>query len=320
MRRLCAVFVTAIAVFAFTAVPAGAQPDGISDLPTLGFEIDPDRGYPGDTVEGWVDTDDVAEHCITDPVEFVAQFVDPEDPLGFETSDYYAPVEQILEEVFGGEIPPDDWTPLVFAYAVMVFFPLGLALDLPPGGDGELVEGALFQTFVMAFADIETAEPHEPRGNFNPFTGEGSTPVPELEPGLYPVIATCVALDPDRLNFEDMVAAMELAAAYIAENIPEPYPNNALSPEFAELAGEIAPVILEELVEPQALGIQFYCILQPDGLCATPPDAVELAEQMADEELAFEDEPAAEAEIEAVDDVEPELSREPVTARPAFTG
>jgi hypothetical protein len=280
MRRTLTAVLGAATLVAFTAAPAQAQE--IPDVPPLGFQIDPAEGAVGSTVNGQVNVDDVAANCITDPTEFVGQFVDPAAPLDGGTP--Y--IDAVLEVV--NALPPEtdlQNDPLAFAAVVALFFPVGLAQDLPAnGGTGELVDGALAQTFVMSFADIATASPIGDRGNFDPATGAGSVDVPDLAAGSHPVISTCVGL-PAEFGQEQIGAAIDAGAAFVEANLTAPYPIDVLGEpptQFAEAAGQIAPVILEALVEPQALGIQFFCVTDASGACpgtqppttpTTPPAA-----------------------------------------------
>jgi hypothetical protein len=266
--------VAALAVAAMTlgiAAPAAAQED-------LGFEIDPTEGFPGDIVNGQVDVADVAQHCITDPVEFVEQFVDLEDPFSGVSPPYRAALEQWFIENW--PTPGDTTTsedPLHFAAFVATFFPLGLALDLPMfGGDGELIEGALAQTFVMTFADIATQEPVGEMGNFDRDTGAGQVTVPDVAPGLWAVAAACVGL-PDEISVDDIDAALQVAAAFVEANFETPYPTGLDTPEFAAAAGQIAPVIIQELVEPHALGFELFDVLSDEEPPVEEPPVDEAA-------------------------------------------
>lgn len=267
MNRLVRLAVAGIAVGALAATvaaPAGAQ---IPDVPDLGFEIDPLEGPVGSTVGGLVDTDDVAEHCITDPEAFLAQLVDLENPLS-EDHPYIGTLIEWVFDTFGEDFQLDDIEndPVQFAIAVALLFPLGLFLDLTDPEGGELVEGALAQTFVMAFADLETASPIEPLGNFDRNTGEGSVDVPELEAGFHPVIATCVGVLAE-LTTDDIARAIDAGVAFIEANFEPPFPTNVFGEEFAELAGQVAPTMLQELIEPLALGFEFFCVHNDDGEC-----------------------------------------------------
>jgi hypothetical protein len=282
MRRVVTAVVAAGALVALAAAPAGAQE--IPDVPELGFEIDPLEGPVGSTVNGFVDTDDVAEHCITDPEAFVSQFINLEN-LFDEEHPYIAAVIAWAEETFGEDfvIENPDTDPVEFMLLVSVFAPLGLALDVLDPEGGELVEGALAQTFIMAFADLETASPIPPFGNFDRHTGEGSVEVPDIAPGFHPVIATCIGV-PEELTFDDIDRAIAAGVAFIEANFETPYPDDFLSDEFAEAAGQVFPAYLEELVQPRALGFEFFCVFDETGVCPTdeePPvddDEVPIAE------------------------------------------
>lgn len=271
-RRRVVNALSVLALTAFITNPAGGQ---IPDAPPLGFEIDPIEGMVGDTVDGQVAAEDIAEHCITDPVEFVAQFVDPEAPLGGGTA-YFDAIETWAE----GLEDPDDLEPATYlSFMIAAFFPIGLALDLNAEEPEGLAEGAMAGTFIMAFADLETQSPIAPYGNFDKNTGVGSTPVPDLPGGTHPVIATCVGL-PDEISPDDIARAIAAGAAYVEQNVAEPYPDNPFDPEFAEVAGAVAPVMLEELIEPKGLGIAFYCVDDGEGSCdeEQPTDPIDPAD------------------------------------------
>lgn len=274
MRRTLTAVVGAAALVAITVAPANAQT--IPDVPPLGFQIDPTEGAVGSTVNGQVNVDDVAANCITDPVEFVSQFVDPAAPLNGGTPYFDGWVQLIETEFPGGANDPIN-DPRQFAAFVAVLFPVGLAIDLPQnGGTGELVDGAVDQTFILSFADAATASPIGDRGNFDPDTGAGTVTVPDVAPGVHPVISTCVALTSD-LSQERLLAALDAATAFVEANFTPPFPFDPLgegAAEFAEVAGQVAPVILEALVEPQALGIQLFCVTDATGACpSTAPPA-----------------------------------------------
>jgi hypothetical protein len=264
----------------FMAVsPAGAQ---IPDVPPLGFTIDQTEGPVGSEVTGTVTPADIEANCITDPTEFVAQFVNPTAPLEEPLTPY---ITALVEHLNG--IPEIDLqnNPEHFALAVATFFPIGLALDLPAnGGTGELAEGAVSQTFIMAFADAASASPIDPLGNFDRTTGEGSVEVPDLPPGNHPVITTCVGV-PEDITIDRILTGVEAAAAFVEANLTAPYPTDILgegATEFAAAAAQVAPIILREIVEPRALGIQFFCVHDATGACpganpgpgpVTPPQA-----------------------------------------------
>lgn len=165
----------ALATLTFSAQPASAQ---------LGFTIDPTQGFPGDTVNGQVDPATVAATC-TATVEglqetFIALLEGP-----------------LLAGNTEGELPQrffPDPSNIVYentkqlSYALNLLVMLGIANNL-----NGAAEGALPQTFVMTFADILTQQPLGQIGNFDMTTGVGSVVVPDLAPGVYPVVATCVS-------------------------------------------------------------------------------------------------------------------------------
>jgi hypothetical protein len=63
---------------------------------------------------------------------------------------------------------------------------------------------------------------------------------------------------------DDMAAALEVAAAFVEANFETPYPTDTSSPEFAAAAGQIVPVIIQELVEPHALGFELFDVLSDE--------------------------------------------------------
>jgi hypothetical protein len=271
MRRFMGVLLAAALTFAASGRASGAQE--IPDVPPLGFTISPSEGPTGSVVAGEVDPADIAANCITDPTEFVAQFVDPENPGGGELTPYLEATSGALQQIVPGGAPVDMANdPVEFAAWTSLFFPVGLAGDLPAmGGTGELVEGALDQTFVMAFADLATVSPVEPLGGFDRESGVGEVAVPSLPAGSHPVIATCVGL-PAEITLDEMLAAIDAGAAALEANFAPPFPTSPFSPEFAEVAAQVAPAIIAELVEPRALGVQFFCVFDPaTGACPTDP-------------------------------------------------
>lgn len=260
-------FLAPVLAFALLAGVAGTSTaQEIPDVPSLDFSITPGEGAVGSTVEGQVDVADIDEHCITDPRDFVAQLVDPDDPLGGSPTAYLEVFEAwVMENVPDfdlGQLDPEA----EFAVLTALFFPLGLALDLGDPDGGELVEGAVAQTFVMAFADLATASPIAPFGSFDRTTGDGSVQVPDLPPGTHPVIATCVGL-PEEITIDMVDDAVAAGVAAVEQNLEPPYPTNPLGDEFAPAAGLVAPAILQALIEPRALGIAFYCVDDGTGSC-----------------------------------------------------
>jgi hypothetical protein len=228
--------------------------------PTLGFTIDPTQGFPGDTVNGQVDTADIDQYCVTDLGEFQAQF----EAL-FEGPYAFGGPEGAFFDAF---FPSGDFEFVNHnqtAYSLTGFAVLGIGADI-----GGAVATAFPQTFVMTFADLLTQQPLGPLGHFDPFTGVGSVVVPDLAPGPYPVAATCVRPTMD-LNL--LIAGIEANGAYL-ESIGAPTDIN--SPEFEQFAKDftgdpdadlftfifaIGPQLIQNIVEIRALGVQFYTVL-----------------------------------------------------------
>jgi hypothetical protein len=228
--------------------------------PTLGFTIDPTEGFPGDTVNGQVDTDDIDQYCVTDLQEFQDSF----EALLLGPFAGGATQGELFDTFFpGGDYVFENTDQT--AYSMTGITVLGIA-----SGIGGATETAFPQTFVMTFADIVTQEPLGPLGHFDPVTGMGSVVVPDLTPGIYPVAATCVRPTFD-LNL--LIAGIEASGAFL-ESIGAPPDIN--SPEFAEFAQDylgdpnanlfdfifaIGPTLIQNIVTPGALGVQLYTVL-----------------------------------------------------------
>ncbi len=227
--------------------------------PTLGFTIDPTEGLPGDTVDGQVNVDDINAHCVTDLAEFQASFE------ALFTGPYASggPEGALFDHFFpGGEFVFD--TNAQSAYSLTGFVVLGIGANI-----NGAAETALPQTFVMTFADLVTQDPLGPLGHFDPATGVGSVVVPNIDPGLYPVAATCVR---PTLDVNLLIEGIEANGAYL-QSIGAPADIN--SPEFQEFVEEfvgpggdlftflnaIGPQLIQNIVTPGALGIQFYNVL-----------------------------------------------------------
>ena len=227
--------------------------------PTLGFTIDPTAGLPGETVNGQVDTDDVAAYCVTDQSEFQAEFEALfEGPYASGGNE---------GEFFDTFFPSGDF---VFentdqtAYSLTGLTVLGIAANF-----GGATDTAFPQTFVMTFVDLATQQPLGPLGHFDPFTGVGSVVVPNLAPGLYPIAATCVR---PTLDLGQLEAGIRANGAFL-ESIGAPADIN--SPEFQQFVEDyigpgadvfeflnlIGPTLIQNIVTPAALGLQFYNVL-----------------------------------------------------------
>ncbi len=226
--------------------------------PTLGFTIDPTSGLPGDTVNGQVNTADVAQYCVTELEPFQAEF------------------EALIEGPYAGGGTGGDLFPRFFpggefvfentdqtAYSMTGLVALGIGANL-----GGAAETALPQTFVMTFADF-AQNPLGELGHFDPATGVGSVTVPNLDPGLYPVAAACVR---PTYDLDMLEAGIRKNGAYLSSIGMPPDIN---SPEFQEFIDNypgangdlftflnlIGPTLIQNIVQPAALGVQLFTIL-----------------------------------------------------------
>jgi hypothetical protein len=266
--RLAVAALAAAAMIGGVAAPVAAQE-------TLGFEIDPTEGFPGEIVNGQVNVADVAAHCTTDLEEFMARFQE----LAFDVLQFSPTVTPPLWHRFW----PEDTMNLFeienhdqLAYTLTLFVAIGLSGGLS-GDDEDAAAEALPQTFVMTFADVATQEPVGELSNFDPDTGVGSVVVPDVDPGLWAVAAACVGptLDPDVLE-----AGIRASGAFLQElGVPAV---NPLSPEFEEWAQEfldseatglalviefvtaIGPDLVQNIVEPDALGFELFTVLSDE--------------------------------------------------------
>jgi hypothetical protein len=262
LKRIRSVTVAAALVTAVClAGPASAQAP-------LGFSIAPTEGFPGDVVNGMVDTDDVAANCVTDLATFQARFEDQ----------FNGPFEGSSEF---GELPETFFDPNVpccvyenhdqLAYVLTLFVQLGILSNL-----NGAAEAALPQTFVMTFADIATQEPVGEMGNFDPETGEGSVVVPDVDPGLWAVAATCVG---PSFDLEMLKDGIRTSGAFL-EGIGAQFgPDGPFSTEFLEWVQDFLGTdqtgfdavfefltmfgseFIEPIVTPDALGLQLFTVL-----------------------------------------------------------
>jgi hypothetical protein len=239
--------VTAAAALVIAVCLAGP----VSAQAPLGFSIDPHEGFPGDVVSGMVNTADIDANCVTDLGEFQARFAqlfsDPNlynnGQAGGELFDRFFP---------SGEFDYQTYEQL--SYGLTGFVVLGIAGDFIPG----TAAAALPQTFVMTFADIATQEPVGEMGNFDPDTGLGSVVVPDVDPGLWAVAATCVGPSFD----VDMLEAGIKSSAPLLESLNLPTDIvGALEALGLDGLLEIGPTLLEPIVTPDALGIQLFTVL-----------------------------------------------------------
>lgn len=284
MSRLGAALAVVAALLIVPAVPAAAQETtDVLDLPQMGFSISRDAGFPGDVVTGSVDTDDVADFCLSVD-ELVGNIV--------------TEVDEALPEWLDGDAPDglDEDQVELFGEVVET---LRIGVQAFP----ETAEQFWLETFVFTFADIETQELLGDTGNFDPATGEGSVVVPHLPPDTYGLAAACVQLLPAEalvdFGFDDGAIAFW---DWVEENnIEVPDPDILDEDEWQVFVEESALEWVPELIDPRAVGIELFCILNPDGTCG---DAAEV----------IEDPPA--------DDLVPEAPSpgQPVDVEPRFTG
>lgn len=230
----------------------------------LGFTIDPTAGLPGTVVSGQVDVEDVAAQCATTlealQAEFLATLNGPYGGGGTDT------------ELFTRFFPGDEF---IFenceqaSYSITGITVFGIAQNF-----NGAAETALPQTFVMTFVDLLTQEPLGDLGSFDPATGEGSVVVPNLQCGPQPVAAVCVepSLDVDVIEAGIRENADFLRSLGFTDDTCD-----INSPEFAEqveeIVGEgadlftflefIGPMIVQNIVVPDALGLQFFNITCP---------------------------------------------------------
>jgi hypothetical protein len=264
-RSLRLVFaVLAAAALSFTAAaPAGAQEE-------LGLETNITEGGPGEIVSGQVDTDDIAENCVTDLEDFQARF---EEWLnGPFDGDEEGP---LFDRIFpGGQIVFENYTQL--AWALTGFTAVGIIGNLEGAA-----EDALPQTFVLTFADIETQEPVGEMGNFDPATGEGIVEVPDIEPGQWAVAAACVGPTAD---IDAIEAGLQANGAFLQElGVPVDFESAEFIEFLEDFTGEtgfnalvaflqeFGPTLLEPMVTPDALGAVIFCIFDQTGQCPAPP-------------------------------------------------
>lgn len=296
--------VAGIAVAAMTvgvAAPAGAQAE---EPEALGFGIDPTEGSPGDEVDGQVNVDDVAEHCTTTVEGLQARFAELRQFSGLGRGSQGPLFDRLFPEGAGFRD--------IETHEQVAFFVTGAVVG-SRANRPEFAEVTLPQTLMMTFADRTTGEPVGERGGFDPGTGEGSVVVPEVDPGFWAVVAACVGpiLDLDRLE-----EGLRQSAAFLEEiGAPPVFPLSdefvAFMQEFLEtdetdglflaFREEIAPTLVENIVQPDALGSQDFCVLGAEGAC--PDGEQPPGERPAEEPPAEGPEPA-----------------QPVIAAPTFTG
>lgn len=240
------------------AAPAGAQ-----DAPTLGFEIDATEGSPGDTVNGQVDVDDIAENCVTNVEEISSRFAE----LGLALQEIlpdYAPGD-------GDEFGSTEYLAVQFIGVLAYAIESNMVTDPVPTPESPgAADVMLPQTFIMTFADIATQTPVGERANFDPEVGSATVTVPDVDPGLWAVAATCVTPSLDEATLRQAVTA---AAAFLKSelDLADQVPLDWEFPGGFEAAiaflADAAPTLLEPLMVPRALGVQIFCVQDARGAC-----------------------------------------------------
>jgi hypothetical protein len=228
----------------------------------LRFTIDPTQGLPGITVSGQVNPDDIAAHCTTDLAAFEAEF------------------QAVLEGPFAGGSNSGELFLRFFPTGEFVFDTCDQAAYSLTGftvlAIGSNIQGAaetaLPQTFVMTFAVLATQQPVGELGHFDPVTGEGSVVVPDVEPGVWPVVATCVV---PTLNVDLLEAGIRKNGAFLKSLGFTDATCDINSPEFAAVVAELlgpnadlftflsayGPTFIQSIVVPGPLGLQLFTVL-----------------------------------------------------------
>jgi hypothetical protein len=260
----------AVAAFAAAAMIVGVAAP-VAAQETLGFEVDKTEGFPGDVVNGQVDTADVAAHCVTDVEEFQARWLDL-----FEGPFHGGGFEGELFDTFFPEGEAYENHDQV-AYVLILLIAVGLSDAFGFMGTGP-AEEALPQTFVMTFADIATQQPVGELSNFDPATGQGSVVVPDVDPGLWAVAATCVG---PSFDLDVLEAGIRAGGAFLQE-LGAPLVHPLFDPEFeefmrdflgseatgfdliAEFLDEVGPTLLQPIMVPDALGFELFTVLSDE--------------------------------------------------------
>jgi hypothetical protein len=236
-KRIRSVTVAATLVIAVClAGPVSAQAP-------LGFSIDPTEGFPGDVVNGMVNTDDIAANCFTTEEEVQAAFMEVYPGyLGQEsTIQMYFP-DFPEKDVF----PADNYVQLAYVYLVFTVF--GINFDV----DGAATT-ALENSHALVFANLAQEIQGEP-STFDQDTGLGSVIVPNVDPGLWAVAAACVA--PDISKLDDTLQAIAVILEADGRSLDE-----LNFDEFIAYLTDHAVQFLQPFVSPVALGVQLFTVL-----------------------------------------------------------
>src|SRR5262249_44101662 len=130
---------------------------------------------------------------------------------------------------------------------------------------------------VMTFADL-SQNPIGTLGHFDPTTGVGSVTAPDIVSGTFPVAATCVG---PLFDLDALQAGIEKSGAFFAGLGMQFGPRGPASPEvetwaqgylnsmntgfdlLIEFATAVGPTLIQNIVTPDALGVQFFTITIP---------------------------------------------------------
>jgi hypothetical protein len=206
----------------------------------LGFSIDPTEGFPGDVVNGMVNTDDIDANCFTTVGEVQAAFREAYFALGEQIPIYFPDFPDVPA------IPAQNYEQLSFIYLFLIT--LGISINQNGAADTALVN-----SHALVFANLAQEIQGEP-STFDQDTGLGSVVVPNVDPGLWVVAAACVT--PDITNLDATLQAMApiLEADGRDFNLED---EDGVLPYLEDHAVEF----LQPFVTPVALGVQLFTVL-----------------------------------------------------------
>lgn len=299
-RLLAAGLVTSALVVGTTA-PADAQDLEIN----LDFQVDKTEGAPGEEVHGQVDVDDVAEVCPDSRAEIGPAFQAVSE-MATSVRDDYIPTEDPYQRV---------------GFEAVQLIPQIIA------NDDDFAQLFLDQSLVMTFAEVATQDPVGERVNFDRAIGEGTLVVPDIDPGLWAVVATCVLPLSDETTVRNAIEAATETMREAGYLDPEVIPPS----ERFQWLQDNSDDLLFPLMAPEGLGAQLFCILGPDGEdCEddpTPPstDLPSDPDDPGSDPPSGSDDPGTDPPSgsdgsDGGEDTPRTPAATPVAARPAFTG
>lgn len=311
----------ALAMVAGSASIASAG-ERFVNLPLLDSELDRERGSVGSTVNVEVDTDHIAEHCITGPSDFAAQYFDLSSDAQNPTSEntpLFALVEVIFDEDYEGD-PSEELAatdPKLFALIALlneIYTVWDLYHDDDPTGLDERVAatfgfgfGEVADVVDEADGEVRYLDFIAPTESFDPTTGEGSIEVLDLAPGLHTLMVGCLGIPAD-LDSNDLRAALDAAVEHVAASDAYPIETDGDRPGDQEavldLFASTSEVLYAELMDLRAGSWNEFCIEDADGAC---PGETELA-------------PDPETDPAPAPDPSPATPAAPVRSQPAYTG